>query len=343
MKRTAEKRSWNLHSDENYEPRVTVIVSTYNEALVIVSKLENLEKLDYPKEKFEVIIVDGASTDGTVSIAKKYIEENELAFRTLILEETQRSGKSKALNRALQHASGELIVTSDADCLWATDSLRKAIRYLSDPLVAAVSGQEVLMNPDESSATRTERQHRKIFNDIRVGESKIHSTIVFEGALALYKRDLLQRFDESCDDSGSALNLVQKGYRTFLVPDVFFLNPFPSAWNRKIAKKTRRAQHLIEIWWRCLKLDVTRKLKLHPWISRTNVFLHIINPFLFLIFTFTLILILVKYPFLILTVPLILFIPKTRDSAILYITNHLFLLYAIFMQACGKKQVVWKK
>jgi len=343
MKQTAEKKSWNLRLDGNYEPRVTVIVSTYNEARVIVSRLENLEKLDYPKGKLEVIIVDSASTDGTASIAKRYIENNKLSFRTLILEETQRSGKSKALNYALQHASGELIATSDADCLWGADSLRTAIRYLSDPSVAAISGQEVLMNPDESSATQTERQHRKIFNYIRVGESKIHSTIVFEGALALYKRDPLQRFDEPCDDSGSALNLVQKGYRTFLVPDAFFLSPFPSAWNRKIAKKTRRAQHLIEIWWRCLKLDVKRKLKLHPWISRTNVFLHIFNPFLFLIFTFTLILILVKYPVLILTVPPILLIPKTRDLTILYITNHLFLLYAIFMQVCGKKQVVWKK
>lgn len=343
MKRTAEKKSWNLSSDENYKPSVTVIVPTYNEAHVIVSKLRNLEELDYPKDKFEVIIVDSASTDGTASIARKYIKENELAFRTLILEEAQRSGKSKALNYALQHASGDLIATSDADCVWANGSIRNAIRYLSDPSVVAVCGQEVLINPNQSSATRTESQHRKVFNYIRVGESKIHSTIVFEGALALYKRDLLKRFDESCDDSGSALNLVQRGYRTILAPDAFFLNPFPSAWNRKIAKKTRRAQHLIEIWCRCLELDVKRKLKLHPWISRINVFLHIFNPFLFLLFTFTLILILVKYPVLILAIPLILLIPKARDLAMLYITNHLFLLYAIFMQACGKKQVVWKK
>ena len=343
MKRIAEKRSWNLSLDKNYEPRVTVTVATYNEAHVIVNKVQNLEKLNYPKDKLEVIIVDSASTDGTVDVIKKHIECNELPFRVLILEQPHRSGKAKALNYALKYASGDLVATSDADCLWAADSLRNAIRYLSDPSVAAICGQEVLINPDRSSATRTESQHRKMFNYIRIGESKIHSTIVFEGALAFYKRNLLKRFDEPCDDSGSALNLVQMGYRTILVPDVFFLNPFSSAWNQKIAKKTRRAQHLIEIWYRCLKLDLKRKLKLHPWISRTNGFLHIVNPFLFLVFMFTLILILVKYPVVILVIPLILLIPKARDSTILYVTNYVFLLYAIFMQAFGKKQVIWKK
>lgn len=342
-KRIAEKRSWNLSSDENYEPKVTVIVPTYNEAHVIVNKIQNLEKLDYPREKLEVIIVDSASTDGTVGIIRNHIRRNELTFRVSILEQPNRSGKAKALNYALKYASGDLVATSDADCLWAVDSLRNATRYLSDSSVAAICGQEVLINPNQSSATRTESQHRKMFNHIRVGESKIHSTIVFEGALAFYKRNVLEKFDEPCDDSGSALNLVQMGYRTILVPDVFFRNPFSSAWNQKIAKKTRRAQHLVEIWYRCLKLDLKRKLRLHHWISRTNMFLHIFNPFLFLISLFTLVLVLAEYPVLILAVPPILLIPKARDSTMLYITNHLFLLYAIFMQACGKSQVVWKK
>jgi len=343
MKRIAEKKSWNLRLDENYEPTVTVIVATYNEANVIVGRLQNLEELNYPKDKLEIIIVDSASTDGTADIAKAYIKENSLSVRTLILEETQRKGKARALNYALQYASSEIIATSDADCRWVPDTIRNAIRYLSDPSVAAVSGQETLMNPDQSSATRTESQHRKLFNYIRVGESKIHSTIIFEGALAFFKKELLKRFDEPCDDSGSALNLVQEGYRTILIPDVSFLNPFSPKWNKKIAKKTRRAQHLVEIWYRCLVLDLKGKLKLNPWISRVNVFLHIVNPFLFLVFALTSVFLLVEYPAALLAIPLILLIPKARDSFLLYVTNYFFLLQAIFMQAFGRRQVVWKK
>jgi cellulose synthase/poly-beta-1,6-N-acetylglucosamine synthase-like glycosyltransferase len=343
MKRIAEKKLWDISLDENYKPLVTVIVATYNEAKVIVNKLKNIEESNYPEDKLEVIIIDSASTDGTANIVKKYIKEGSLSFKTFILEENQRSGKARALNNALQYASGDIIATSDADCLWRPDSLRNAIGYLSDPSIGAVCGQEVLINPNETSATRTESKYRQIFNFIRVGESKIHSTIAFEGALALYKRELFQRFDESCDDSGSALNLVQKGYRTILVPDAFFLNPFPSTWNLKTAKKTRRAQHLVEIWWRCLKLDIKRKLKLNSWISRINVFLHIVNPFLFIVFILGLIPFLIQYPILILAGILLLLVPRVRDTITLYVTSHVFLLYAIFMQAGGKKQVVWKK
>lgn len=342
-RRIAKKRPWNLNLRKDYEPKVTVIVATYNEAHVVVDKLRNLVELDYPKSKLEVIIVDSASTDGTASIARTYVRENDLPFRASVIEEKKRQGKASALNNALQYASNEVVGTSDADCLWTPDSIRSAIKYLSDESVAAVCGQEVIVNPSESSATRTETQHRSFFNNIRVGESKIHSTIAFEGALALYKKALLQRFDESCDDSGSALNLVQKGYRTILAPDSFFLNPFPSSWSLKLAKKTRRAQHLVEIWWRCLKLDSRGKLKLDPWISRTNVFLHLFNPFLFIVFVITMALICVSYPILLIFMLPILVVPKLRDLVALYITEYLSLIYAIFMQVCGRKQVVWKK
>jgi len=345
MKRTAEKKPWNLSLNERYEPTVTIIIATYNEAKNILNKLQNIEELDYPKDKLEVIIVDSASTDGTADLAKAHINAatHTISFRTLILEETERKGKAKALNHALKHASGEIIATSDADCLWPRHSMRYAVKYLSDPQVAAVCGQEALITPDNSSATRTESQYRGLFNYIRVGESKIHSTIVFEGALALYKRGLLKRFDEPCDDSGSALDLVQKGYRTIMVPDIYFLNPISSKWSEKLAKKTRRAQHLVEIWHRCLSLDLKRKLKLNSWISRVNVFLYIINPFLFPVFILTLTLLLIEYPVVILATPLILLIPKGRDLFLLYFTNYLFLLQAIFMEMLGKKQVVWKK
>jgi|SRR5271157_4529514 len=346
MRRKALRGPWNLSLDENYSPAVTLIVATYNEANVILNKMRNITELDYPTDKLEVIIVDSASTDGTPRIIKEYLKNNKPPFKTFLIEEDQREGKAKALNHALQQASGTIVATSDADCIWTRDSLRKAMKYMSDDNIAAVCGQEVLLNPNDSSATRTESQHRNFFNLIRLGESKIDSTIAFEGALALYKRKLLQRFDEDCDDSGSALNLVQLGYRTIMVPDAFFLNPFPSKWSVKISKKTRRAQHLVGLWWKCIKLSIRRKLKLNPWISAANVFLYLINPLLFALFLGTIVLVLMTYPFLLLLLlllPFVAIVPKMRDSLILYLTNYLFLLYAIFVESSGRKQVVWKK
>lgn len=341
MRRVAEKYPWNVLINEHYRPTITVIIPTYNEKQVMQAKFENLSKIDYPKDRLNFIVVDSASTDGTPdeveTIIKKYSDLN-----IKILREPIRLGKSHALNLASQHADSDIVATTDADCLWASDSLKNAVAYMYDRSIGAVSGREVLINPNQSSVTRTESQYRKMFNYIRMGESKIHSTLFFEGALALYKRSLLQRFDESCDDSGTALDLVQRGFRTILVPAVF-LNPFPPSWKTKIIVKTRRAQHLIEICYKCLKLNITRRLKLHPLISGINLFLHIFNPFMFLVFMFISILILVKYPILALAIPLTLVIPQLRYSAILYVSNHIILLYALFRELFGKKQFVWEK
>lgn len=343
MKRLSKKRGWNLNLFDDFEPKVTLIVATFNEAKVIEDKLNNIRELTYPRDKLELIVIDSASTDGTAEVARNYLQRNGFPFKAFVLDEPQRSGKAKALNNALQKASGTVIATSDADCAWTPQSFSAALKFLSDNSVGAVCGQEVLINPQESSATRTEFTHRQVFNFIRIGESKLQATIVFEGALALFKRHLLEKFDEDCDDSGSALNLVQKGYRTIMVPEAFFLNPFPGTWKVKAAKKTRRAQHLVGIWWRCLKLSLSRKLKLNPWISMCNIFLYLFNPFLFTALIATVIWFFWSWPITLLAVPIVLLVPKLRETIALYCSNYVFLLYGILMQVLNRKQVVWKK
>jgi cellulose synthase/poly-beta-1,6-N-acetylglucosamine synthase-like glycosyltransferase len=342
MKRVATEKAWDLMTDESYKPNVSVIVPTYNEAINIIGKLENLSELDYPKDKLEVIVVDSASTDGTANIVRQYLKKNSLPFKIFLLEEIYRGGKVQALNHALKYASSNIIATSDADCTWTPDSLRNAVKYISDPSVAAVCGQEVFTHHYQSSAIRTENLYRVIFNYIRLGESKIDSTITFEGGLALYKREILSKFNGDCDDSQSALDLVQKGFRTVQVPDAFFISPFPSDWSRKSSKKIRRAQHLVEVFWRCARLDIDRRLRLHPWISRVNVFLYIINPFLFFFLTITVITVLFRFPLLFFLLPLV-FVPKARDLIALYVSNNFYLLIAIFQEIRGHKQIVWNK
>jgi len=342
MKRLSKKGNWNLALSD-FEPKVTLIVATYNEANIIEDKLNNIRELIYPKDNLEVIVVDSASTDGTAQVVKDYLERNSLPFKTIVIEEDQRRGKSKALNNALQTASGNIVATSDADCIWTPQSFNNALKYLSDKSVAAVCGVEVLTNPEESSAARTELQHRQVFNFIRVGESKLQSTIVFEGALALYKKGLLEKFDEDCDDSGSALNLVQKGFRTIMVPDASFLNASPGGWKIKATKKIRRAQHLVDVWWKCLKLSLRRKSKMNLWISTGNIFLYLFNPFLFPVFMATIVWVFLAWPLTSLTIPVFLLVPKLRDAIMTYLSNYMFLLYAILMQALGRKQIIWKK
>jgi len=132
-------KPWDVKRDSSYRPRVTIIVPTYNEADLIESKLDDIARQDYPKELVEVIVIDSASADGTPKKVEKWAHKNPDVKLTLIREPVRR-GKASALNHALKHASGDVVVITDVDATWTSNTtLSNAILWLSDPAVGAVT------------------------------------------------------------------------------------------------------------------------------------------------------------------------------------------------------------
>jgi poly-beta-1,6-N-acetyl-D-glucosamine synthase len=93
--------------------KISVIIAARNEEENIGTLLTSLEKQTYPSENYEVIVVDDHSTDATVAIAQRYPK-----IKVISLKEDQiNSYKKKAIEAGIAAATGELIVTTDADCL----------------------------------------------------------------------------------------------------------------------------------------------------------------------------------------------------------------------------------
>ena len=278
MRRKVSK-PWNLKTDPHYAPSVSIIIPTYNEEKTIQHKLQNLEHLDYPKSSIQVIVVDSASTDSTLEEIKEYGKRNS-RLEIVTIKENERRGKSKALNLALQHTRGEIIVVSDADCFWPSKILRQSLPYLANSSIGAVAGQEKLLNPEQSWVTRTEDLYRDQAFKIQLGESKFYSTVHFEGGFGAYRREALDQFDveTGSDDSGTALNLIQKGLRTIVLPEAVFYTFFPPSWKGKLTIKIRRAKQFVRIWCKCLRLMVRGQLALAKRIFAPQAFLLLINP-----------------------------------------------------------------
>ncbi|MEM1510004.1 MAG: glycosyltransferase [Thermofilaceae archaeon] len=70
-------KPWDLKVDENYKPKVTVIIPTYNESKLIKEKLNNIYEQDYPKELIEIVVIDSASTDGTPKLVKEWASRHK--------------------------------------------------------------------------------------------------------------------------------------------------------------------------------------------------------------------------------------------------------------------------
>jgi len=110
---------------EDKLPSVSVVVAARNEEANILSCLGSLDKLIYPDDKLEIIIIDDASSDNTLKISSDFIH-GKLKFRVVHLEENDSTilrGKVRAMAEGIKLAKGEVIITTDADCvvdpLWA--------------------------------------------------------------------------------------------------------------------------------------------------------------------------------------------------------------------------------
>ena len=114
-------------------PTVTLIIPAHDEAEVIERRVENALALDYPRDRFEVVVVSDGSSDRTVELARA-------AGADLVLD-LPRGGKVSALNAAARQAQGTIFAFSDANAYWRPDALRRLVARFEDDQVGYVCGQ----------------------------------------------------------------------------------------------------------------------------------------------------------------------------------------------------------
>jgi len=338
----SSKDPWPTHIDKNYQPRISIIVPTYNESRIILFKLANLSRLRYPKNLMETIVVDSRSSDGTAEILKQFCEKNPQANVRVLIEE-ERKGKSHALNYALDHCDSEVVIVSDADCFWPSDILEKAMPFLADPDVGLIGGPKILLNSDQTWVTRMEKEYLESANFLRLGESKVGSTVFFEGGFSAFKKNAVDRFDPYCtgsDDCGTAINVIEKNYRAMLVPDAKFYSTFPLSLRNMVSVKLRRINQLVRVFAKYLDLMLKGKIKSTKITIIPNTLLYLFSPICFVFFLALTGVLAFSFPLLLLF-SLLLVVPKFRFYAYQIIENNFLLVAGLFGVLSGKVFSVW--
>src|SRR5205085_8913560 len=122
-------------------PFVSILVTVRNEAGPIRRKIQDLLAIDYPAERFEVLIASDASTDGTQAIVREFADP-----RVRLLDYAQRIGKAEAINRTVPLTRGEVLLFMDARQRVDVDAVRALVRIFADPEVGMVGGELVLLD-----------------------------------------------------------------------------------------------------------------------------------------------------------------------------------------------------
>jgi biofilm PGA synthesis N-glycosyltransferase PgaC len=195
-------------------PSVTIVIAARNEEANLPAKLENLSRLDYPKQQIQMIVASDGSTDRTAEI----LQQHAPAVVPVILDESH--GKAIALNEAVKHATGEILVFLDARQVVEPDALTELVSCFADPEVGAVSGELLLASSSTSESQDGLGIYWKIEKVVRKLESASGSVIGVTGAIYAIRRELYPQIPQGTilDDVFVPMQIALRGKRVVFQP-----------------------------------------------------------------------------------------------------------------------------
>lgn len=196
-------------------PAVTVVIAAFNERAHIEDTVRNKLAQDYPAGRLDIIVVSDGSVDGTDDIVRGIGDP-----RVTLLRQEPRQGKTMALNRALEVATGEIIVFSDANSTYQPDTVRRLVAAFDAPEVGYVTGQLYYLERGETAVGSGSGAYMRYENWLRQLESRVGSVVGVNGGVDAVRRHLYapMRADH-LPDFILPLRVVAQGARVIYVPD----------------------------------------------------------------------------------------------------------------------------
>jgi GT2 family glycosyltransferase len=214
-------------------PRVSLIVAAYAEQAVIADKLANALALSWPRDRLELIVAVDGSPDDTAERARA-------AGADLVLE-LPRGGKVRAQDAAVRAATGELLVFSDANALWAPDALGQLAAAFDDPAVGYACGQVRFVN---EVGTNQEGVYWRYELWLREHESALASVTAGNGAIYAVRREAYVEVDPVMGhDLSFPFNLVKRGWRAVYVPGALATEKMVPSIEGEWQRKRRMMSH----------------------------------------------------------------------------------------------------
>jgi cellulose synthase/poly-beta-1,6-N-acetylglucosamine synthase-like glycosyltransferase len=233
-------RSKPKEKDYSFQPFVSIIVPAYNEETVIGERIKNLLELDYPKDKYEIIIVESGSTDNTYKIVKEMMAHHKDSKPTLkVVNEEERRGKASAINLGKKHAEGGIILVTDANAIFDKNVLKEMIPHFKNPKIGAVGGRYCVANPENSLAV-SESFYWDLEYMMRKGESSVDSACLFHGEINAWRKDIVDADTKIIsEDVDMCIKIRRKGYKIEYEPEARVYEPSATTVNDQIIRRKK--------------------------------------------------------------------------------------------------------
>jgi cellulose synthase/poly-beta-1,6-N-acetylglucosamine synthase-like glycosyltransferase len=195
-------------------PSLSLIITVHNEAARISHKLENTLAIDYPADRFDVIVASDFSTDETEAIVESYASQGIRLVRA-----DARKGKEYAQLCAIREAKGDILVFSDVATELEPEALQHLARRFGDSEIGAISSEDRFISQD--GAVVGEGAYVQYEMWLRRLESGRAGLVGLSGSFFAARKEVCEEWDiTSPSDFNTALNCAKRGLVAITCPDV---------------------------------------------------------------------------------------------------------------------------
>ncbi len=225
-------------------PKVSVLIPAWNEEVGIIKTIKSV--LDTYYEDLELIVINDGSTDSTHELVTQFLAKfkmsrfNKPSIKYLSLTN---GGKALALNKALKVATGEIIMTIDADSVMDRHTVSNIVKHFQDEKVGAVAGNVIVGNRKKPIEFLQQLEYLYGFFFKRA-DSVFNSVYIIGGAAAAYRKsvlDVVGGFDHEIitEDIEMSTRILAEGYKTRFAADAIVYTEGPSDWSSLCSQRLR--------------------------------------------------------------------------------------------------------
>lgn len=286
QKKEHNNDTFNLNNPEE-TPYVTIQLPVYNELYVMERLLDNIAKIDYPKNKLEIQVLDD-STDESVATTASHIKKLQASGLDIhhVRRENREGFKAGALKEGLKTAKGEFIAIFDADFLPKKDWLQRTVPYFKDGQIGVVQTRWGHINRNYSVLTKIQAFALDAhFTLEQVGRNSKGHFINFNGTAGVWRKQCILdagnwEGDTLTEDLDLSYRAQLKNWKFKYLEDVETPAELPvvisAARSQQFRWNKGGAENFRKMMWRVLKNEnISAKTKLHG-------LLHLLNSTMFL-------------------------------------------------------------
>ncbi len=264
-------------------PTVTVQLPLFNEMYVATRLLDAVAKIDWPRDRFEIQVLDD-STDETQEICRAKVAELRAEGVDIhYIHRTDRTGfKAGALEHGLQTAKGQFVLVYDADFLPQPDILHETVPFFADDKVGMVQVRWGHVNRDFSRLTQIQALmldgHFVIEHTARHRSGRFFN---FNGTAGIWRRAAIAdaggwSHDTLTEDMDLSYRAQLRGWQFVYLPDVVSDAELPVEMNSFKSQQFRWAKGSIQVAKKLLPTILRADV---PWGVKMEAFFHLTNNF----------------------------------------------------------------